>query len=105
MANFKTYFLLPLLLFAFSCSAWQVPGGNAQGQSKSKSSQASQQKLNINTATFEQLVAIKGIGPAKAKAILDYIKDNGALVSLDELMEIKGIGKALLRKIAPQVRI
>lgn len=56
-------------------------------------------KIDVNKASYQQLIAIKGIGPAKAKAILDYIAQNGDLVSLDELLEIRGIGQALLAQL------
>ena len=61
--------------------------------------------MNVNTATYEQLIKIKGLGPAKAKAILSYIETHGDLVSLDELMEIRGIGKRLLAKLKLELRI
>ena len=62
-------------------------------------------KLNVNLASVEQLVKIKGLGPKKAKAIVEYIQQNGALVSLDELLEIRGIGKGLLSKLKGQLSL
>ena len=54
--------------------------------------------ININTATADQFVSLKGIGPKKAEAIVRYRTDNGAFASVEELTNVKGIGNATLRK-------
>lgn len=85
-----------------------VAGINAQtkaiDQDKALTSSAVT-KLNVNSASVEQLVKIKGLGPKKAKAIIQYIQQNGALVSLDELLEIRGIGQKLLGKLKTQLSL
>ena len=53
--------------------------------------------VNINTATAEELEALKGIGQAKAQAIVAYREQFGEFESLDELMEVKGVGEATLK--------
>ena len=54
--------------------------------------------LDINSATKEQLIAIKGIGEKKAEAILAYRKANKCFETVDELQKVKGIGVKFLQK-------
>jgi len=52
-------------------------------------------KINILTASVEELMMIKGIGKVKAKQIVDYRSDN-KIDSFEDLLNIKGIGPKLL---------
>ena len=61
--------------------------------------------LNLNTATKEELIALPGIGPAKAQAILDYRKANGAFKSVEELKDVKGIGAKRYEKIKSDLTV
>lgn len=63
------------------------------------------EKINLNTATTEQLSEIKGIGVKKAQAIVDYRKTNGQFTSLQQLTNVKGIGEGILEKIAPYLAL
>ncbi len=53
-------------------------------------------KKDINKATVEELVTVKGIGEKKAQAVLDFIKERGSIKAMDELLEVKGIGPETL---------
>jgi competence protein ComEA len=61
--------------------------------------------VNLNTATKEELVALPGIGPAKAQAILDYRNKNGAFKSIEELKDVKGIGAKRYEKIKSELTV
>jgi competence protein ComEA len=64
-----------------------------------KSKATSTEKVNINTATSEQLQTLPGIGPALAKAIIDYRTKNGKFTKIEELLNVKGVGEKKFQKI------
>lgn len=59
---------------------------------------ADPQKVNINTATAEQLANLNGIGKVKAEAIVAHRQQIGAFKSMEELTLVKGIGPSILEK-------
>ena len=56
-------------------------------------------KVNINTASVEQLTTLPGVGPKLAARILEYRQKSGAFKSVQELMNVRGIGEKNLKKI------
>lgn len=61
--------------------------------------------VNINTATQSELEAVKGLGPAKAQAIIQHREANGNFKSLDELDNVKGFGKASIDKLKGELSV
>ena len=51
------------------------------------------EKLNINTATAEELTKLPGIGPALSQAIVEYREENGNFSSIADIMKVSGIGE------------
>ena len=62
-------------------------------------------KININTATAEELTKLPGIGEKKAEAIVEYRNLHGAFASTDELLNISGIGEATYEKFKDKVTV
>ena len=62
-------------------------------------------KININTATLEQLQTLPRIGEAKAKNILAYRKKNGGFKKIEEIKEISGIGESIFDQIKDYITI
>jgi competence protein ComEA len=59
--------------------------------------------VNVNTATKDELVALPGIGPAKAQAIVDYRNQHGPFRSVDDVRKVKGIGEKLFLQIRSEL--
>jgi competence protein ComEA len=62
-------------------------------------------KININTATAEELDTLPGIGPALAQRIIEYREDNGAFKSIEAIVGVSGIGEATLEKISDLITV
>ena len=63
------------------------------------------QKININKATAEELDRLPGIGPAKAKAIIDYRNQNGDFKTIEDIQKVKGIKAGEFSKITDFIKV
>ena len=69
--------------------AEEIPAGETRKEATKEG------KVNINTATVEELKTLKGVGEKKAEAIIEYRKKNGSFQTKEDLMKVRGIGKKL----------
>ena len=53
-------------------------------------------KININTASADQLTELKGIGPKYAERIVEYRETHGAFKVAEDIAQIPGIGSKTL---------
>lgn len=80
-------------------------GENSVQQVQSQSNQfngtgnVNKAPINLNLATEEQLMKVPGIGPSKAKVIIDYKNQKGSFNSIDDLKNIKGFGSKTFEKL------
>lgn len=61
--------------------------------------------VNLNTATAEQLMTLRGIGESKAEDILSYREQHGGFGTIEELMQIPGIKERVFEKIKDQITV
>ncbi len=62
-------------------------------------------KININTATKEELDTLPGIGPSTAEKIINYRKENGKFKSIEEIKDVSGIGDSKYENIKDMIEI
>lgn len=62
-----------------------------------------EKKININTATEQELESLKGIGPATAKNIIRYREEYGGFSSIEEIKNVKRIGDKIFEKIKADI--
>jgi len=74
-------------------------------ESVSESTQNASSKININTATIEELTTLDGIGEAKAKSIIEYRQENGNFSSIEDITKVSGIGDGLFAKIKENITV
>ena len=60
-------------------------------------------KININTASAEELQKLYRIGPAISQRIIDYRQSYGDFETIEEIKEVKGIGDKIFEKIKDQI--
>jgi len=77
--------------------AEEIPAGETRKEATKDA------KVNINTATVEELKTLKGVGEKKAEAIIEYRKKNGSFQTKEDLMNVRGIGKKLFESFQERI--
>jgi competence protein ComEA len=85
--------------------------GSAQAQTSPRAPReqaepaaATEGVVNLNEATADEIERLPAIGPAKAKAIVDYRKQH-PFRRVEDLGKVKGIGRKTLVKLRPYVTL
>lgn len=92
--------MLAVLVLAVLCGS----GGLAYAAPADVKATA-QAPVNLNQASTEELIALKGIGPKMAERIIAYRKEHGPFKTVDQLVQVKGIGNAKFQKLKDQIAV
>lgn len=79
--------------------------GAATNGGKPDGAEGAEGKVNLNTADAAQLETISGIGPATAEAIIAWRESNGPFTSTEQLLDVRGIGPAKFEAMRDAVTI
>ena len=62
-------------------------------------------RINLNTATVNELMTLPGIGQSKAESIISWREEHGAFANIEELMNITGIKEGVFSKIKDHIKV
>ena len=65
----------------------------------------SRRKIDINTASLEELESLKGVGKAIAGRIIEYRDSRGAFSSTEDIKNVKGVGPSLFDKVKDHITV
>jgi competence protein ComEA len=61
--------------------------------------------VNVNTASADELSMLPGVGPSRARAIVELRQQRGGFKRIEDLLDVKGIGEASLAKLKPYLAL
>ena len=76
-----------------------------QDEKRKDDDENSSKKININTASLQELMTIPGIGQAKASAIIKYRQEHGSFSSIEEVKKVEGIKDGVYAKMKEYIDI
>jgi len=83
----------------------QQPLATAAVPGSSASAGGTTTKININTATAQELDALPGVGEVIAQRIVEYRTANGPFGSIDDLLNVSGIGEVTMEDMRDLVTV
>ena len=81
-------------------STEETAGGEDQS-----GAQKNDDRVDLNTASLEELKTLPGIGDAKAQSIIDYREEHGRFQDIEEIMQIEGIKEGVFQKIKDKIKV
>jgi competence protein ComEA len=75
--------------------------GLSSGVALAAAKEAPAGKVNINSASVQQLSALPGVGEKLAARIVEYRQKSGGFKSVQELMNVKGVGEKNFARLQP----
>lgn len=88
-------------------SEWLTSPAAAEAEEtiETETAAANGEKINLNTATLEELKTLDGIGDTKGQAIIDYREKNGGFQRIEDILAVTGIGEKTYEKLKDQITV
>ena len=77
----------------------------SSGKEVGEENRVGKQKVNLNTASLQELTSLSGIGETKAEAILSYREEKGSFSSIEDIKNVTGIGDGIFEKIKDSITV
>ena len=93
---------------AVLCLALLVALGTATGTQAAAAAEKQgdgAQQIDLNSASREQLMQVKGIGPALADRIVEFRKEHGPFRRVEDILKVRGVGEKSLAKLKPYLKV
>ena len=88
-----------------TCHCETIEINNCINKEDNTSSNEDDSKININTATKDELMTLNGIGDAKATAIIEYREQKGLFSSIEDIINVTGISETIYDKIKDNIKV
>ena len=82
-----------------------MPDAESAAEPVSRQEESRPGKVNINTATREELMGLTGIGKARAEDIITYRQEKGYFQTIEDIMKVPGIKDKAFEKIQDDITV
>lgn len=82
-----------------------APGTDGNADPSAGSGEASTDKIDLNTASVDQLGTLPRVGPVLAQRIVDWRKEHGKFKTIEELDAVDGVGPKMLEALLPLLTV
>ena len=65
----------------------------------------SEEMINLNTATAEELAQLKGVGEKLAQRIIEYREQHGPFENIEDILQVKGLGEKFLEENSARITV
>lgn len=76
-----------------------------QTQNSTEDTQENDGRININTATEQQLMLLPGVGETTAKKIIEFRTENNGFNTVEDIMNVSGIGEKKFAQMKPYIKV
>lgn len=94
-----------LAAYVNDCDKVYVPAFGEDIEALTGNDEPTDNRIDINRATLDELMTLPGIGQSKAQSIIDYRTEQGGYTSIEDIMNITGIKEGVFNKIKDLIKV